>query len=388
MGCHCNAGGCQKYLQLGDADIRRHHALGKVCGDDLGLIDGRATGMVRISFGALSTLDDVDQWIRFLREELLDLAPGCSAPRAEADARQVTEAGAGCSGRLVALRVFPIKGCGPLRVKRWPIDPKTGALLLDRRWCLTRGERSRPLGAKQAPRLAAVTAGVEGLRGAAPALVLRAPGAAPLRLPLPEADAELLRRSGAELEPEELFPGREADPDEGPWDGGATRWFEAALVIPGLRLLEAAATKAGAAGESSDAHFANAAGTLLLVSRASLVELGRASGLPVGADRFRANLEADLGTAFAEEALQQGQVVRIGSSEFTGAGPCVRCQAIDVEPGTGTTAGPSLLASLATVRRPVSGSAPVFGSLLRLGGHRGGVPVVLAVGEPLELSPP
>lgn len=39
-------------------------------------------------------------------------------------------------GRVLGLKVYPVKGCGPLRVRRWPLDPATGALFLDRRWCV------------------------------------------------------------------------------------------------------------------------------------------------------------------------------------------------------------------------------------------------------------
>ncbi|CAJ1365978.1 unnamed protein product [Effrenium voratum] len=56
VGCHCNAGACQRYLNLSDADVRHFYAAGKVCGDDLGLVDGRHTGVVRLSFGLFSTL--------------------------------------------------------------------------------------------------------------------------------------------------------------------------------------------------------------------------------------------------------------------------------------------------------------------------------------------
>eukprot|EP00913_Durusdinium_trenchii_P027544 g25834.t1 len=37
-------------------------------------------------------------------------------------------------GRVRAVKIYPVKGCGPLRVNRWPLDP-SGSLFLDRRWC-------------------------------------------------------------------------------------------------------------------------------------------------------------------------------------------------------------------------------------------------------------
>ncbi|CAK0822107.1 unnamed protein product, partial [Prorocentrum cordatum] len=79
-GCHCNAGSCQAHLGLTDADLRHFYSSGKVCGDDLGIIDGRHTGVVRISFGLYSLEEDVDRWVAFLREEFLDRS-AAPAPR-------------------------------------------------------------------------------------------------------------------------------------------------------------------------------------------------------------------------------------------------------------------------------------------------------------------
>jgi molybdenum cofactor sulfurtransferase len=192
-GCLCNAGACQQYLGITDSDIRHFFAAGKVCGDNLGIIDGRPVGVVRVSFGLFSTLSDVEQWISLLQDEFLDCqidalmsttitASACEKgacppaelhepasfsvppvfavpPRMEVgppDTCHSRAASNGVPGEIVALKVYPVKGCGALQVKRWPLDASTGALLLDRRWCVAplpkhgRQQRLRPVSAKQA----------------------------------------------------------------------------------------------------------------------------------------------------------------------------------------------------------------------------------------------
>ena len=142
-GCHCNAGGCQKYLKLEDSDIRHFFASGKVCGDDRGLVDGRPTGVVRVSFGLYSTLADVSCCLDLL-SEFVDARPPhcpeavCKLPDSEMQGLTQPihpQPQPVVVGTVTALKVYPVKGCGPLRVRRWPLDGN-GNLFLDRRWCI------------------------------------------------------------------------------------------------------------------------------------------------------------------------------------------------------------------------------------------------------------
>lgn len=145
----------QRYLGLTDEDIRGFYATGKVCGDDRGVIDGRATGVVRLSFGLYSTFSDVDRWMEVLMhfvDQLPQEQPSMASMVVSDTSvpEKVTELASG-TGTISALKVYPVKGCGALEVKRWPMDG--ASLFLDRRWCLTLASRKRPVSAKQAPRL-------------------------------------------------------------------------------------------------------------------------------------------------------------------------------------------------------------------------------------------
>ena len=77
----CNPGGLQNYLNLQDWEVERNHAKGKVCGDDMDIVDGKYTGAIRISFGACSTIEEVCELAEFIQEfyvEKLSVQSGIS----------------------------------------------------------------------------------------------------------------------------------------------------------------------------------------------------------------------------------------------------------------------------------------------------------------------
>eukprot|EP00794_Sanderia_malayensis_P020704 gene20704-22739_t len=66
-GCFCNAGDCQKHLQLSAEDMLSNYEAGHVCGDSMDIIDGQPTGSIRISFGYMSTYTDARTFLDFIR---------------------------------------------------------------------------------------------------------------------------------------------------------------------------------------------------------------------------------------------------------------------------------------------------------------------------------
>ena len=49
-----------------------HPQAGHVCGDSYDLVDGHPTGSVRISFGYMSTLEDAENFVRFIEHCFVD----------------------------------------------------------------------------------------------------------------------------------------------------------------------------------------------------------------------------------------------------------------------------------------------------------------------------
>ncbi len=86
---------------------------------------------------------------------------------------------------------------------------------------------------------------------------------------------------------------------------------------------------------------------LLLLSAASLDELNARLSMPVGLDRFRANLIVDGCAAHAEDDWQR---IRIGEVTFTVAKPCSRCTVPSLDQRSGEK-HPEILRALASYRR-------------------------------------
>ena len=64
----CNPGGLQKYLDLPSDEMARVFGDGKECGDDTDIVDGKIIGVIRVSFGACSTVEEVCALVDLIRE--------------------------------------------------------------------------------------------------------------------------------------------------------------------------------------------------------------------------------------------------------------------------------------------------------------------------------
>lgn len=60
-GCFCNPGACQRHVSLSTKEIIQNYEAGYVCGGAVDLVNGKPTGAVRISFGYMSTIKDVEE---------------------------------------------------------------------------------------------------------------------------------------------------------------------------------------------------------------------------------------------------------------------------------------------------------------------------------------
>lgn len=213
-GCCCNPGGCQALLKMSEADVLRAVAAGKQCGDQFDLIDGRPTGLVRASLGKDSIWEDVEHLVAFIERTFVlgpaeraartaTAARGLGAERAPNTAVRASQAACALFGggtalsqggaapavgrveqrpefRLSAIYVHPIKSCGGMRVRRWPVDRQTGRLLCDREWGIA-GPSGVLLRSTSQPRLALLRPTLDLEAGT---LTLSAPGMADLAIPV------------------------------------------------------------------------------------------------------------------------------------------------------------------------------------------------------------
>jgi len=79
----CNAGGIASYLQVEPWQFKRAWSAGHRCGEEgIDLVNGKPTGVVRASLGAMSTNSDVDTFRDFLADAFLEQRVIVDAPRA------------------------------------------------------------------------------------------------------------------------------------------------------------------------------------------------------------------------------------------------------------------------------------------------------------------
>ncbi|KAI9810822.1 MAG: hypothetical protein M1827_006029 [Pycnora praestabilis] len=139
----CNSGGIATSLDLAPWEMRRNFSEGMRCGDDKDLIQGKPTGIIRVSLGAMSSLDDIQRFTGFIEEvyvekhELVTFAvPNLSVAEAH------------CSvGRL---QVFPIQGCPGWQIpstSHWPISER--GLAWDNEWCLVHHQTGKALNPRE-----------------------------------------------------------------------------------------------------------------------------------------------------------------------------------------------------------------------------------------------
>ncbi|MCJ1292012.1 hypothetical protein MMC34_003562 [Xylographa carneopallida] len=143
----CNPGGVASSLGLNPWDIHRNFSAGQRCGNENDIMDGKPTGMLRLSLGAMSTLEDVRTFLEFIKEFFVE--------HREVTRRMPTQFPTTPSFYVETLMIYPIKSCGGWRIPpdvSWSIKPE--GLALDREWCLVHQGSRAALSQKRYPKMA------------------------------------------------------------------------------------------------------------------------------------------------------------------------------------------------------------------------------------------
>ncbi|EFJ25003.1 hypothetical protein SELMODRAFT_173762 [Selaginella moellendorffii] len=339
-GCFCNPGACAKYLELSNKDMQANFEAGHVCWDDQDLISGRPTGAVRISFGYMSTFQDCQAFLKFVRKYFVETTYTQEAKKLRS--KDTIPAAV----RLKSIIVYPIKSCAGFSVEAWPIVES--GLLYDREWMICDTENA-PVTQKKAHNMCLITPSIDLASGK---LVVRAPNVDhTLEIPLED-------RLQHEEHGEVILCGQRAKSMS--YGAEISEWFTKAL---GLRcnLVRKGVENTRVCRWRNPEHspeggdklsFANE-GQFLLLSEASVEDLN--ARIATGAKhrlettQFRPNLVVSGGPAYEEDEWQS---LSIGDAEFPVLGGCNRCQMITIDQRTGAK-NPSMepLATLASYRR-------------------------------------
>ncbi|KAH0842412.1 hypothetical protein AYO21_10513 [Fonsecaea monophora] len=150
----CNPGGVARDLGLSTEELRQNYAQGQRCGDDNDIINGRSTGIIRLSLGAMSNMKDVATFLEFIKEFYMDR----DGPiQTETHPPVIGSTLRPQSFVVESLSVFPIKSCAAYRVPSdmlWEVGPK--GLAWDREWCLVHEGTNVALSQKRFPRMALI----------------------------------------------------------------------------------------------------------------------------------------------------------------------------------------------------------------------------------------
>ncbi|GAD98244.1 molybdenum cofactor sulfurase protein (HxB), putative [Paecilomyces variotii No. 5] len=152
-GTLCNPGGMTAQLGLGDEEMKRNFAAGQRCGDDNDIIDGKPTGALRVSLGAMTNMRDIEVLLAFIDEFYVEKVPELDVFHVPVAAMHTSES----HFYVESLCVYPIKSCGSFKVpsgQRWEI--KREGLTWDREWCLIHQGTGVALNQKRYPRMALI----------------------------------------------------------------------------------------------------------------------------------------------------------------------------------------------------------------------------------------
>lgn len=250
------------------------------------------------------------------------------------------------TGRMAALYVYPVKGCGGIRLERALLGPL--GLLHDRRWMIADAESGRFLTQRVHPELATVLPTVLPDR-----LELALPDGTALALPLDDQGTP---------RPVEVWGDRVDAVEPDPRASAAIgQWLGRAVVL--VRFPEAAERPCDPDYAQAGSRTGFADGFPLLVTTTGSLEalngtIGRRGGGAVPMSRFRPNLVVEA-AAGAEDRL--GCLEIEGGAVLDLVKRCERCAVTTIDQATGRKTGKEPLASLAVSRTDKTTGGVWFG---------------------------
>ncbi|KAL9614285.1 MAG: hypothetical protein Q9167_001241 [Letrouitia subvulpina] len=146
-GALCNPGGIASSLHLTPWEMKQNFSAGQRCGTENDVMGGNPTGMIRISLGAMSNLQDISYFVNFIKEFFVSdqRVPAMAPLTALPDSDFYVE----------MLSIYPIKSCGAWQIPpdtSWAVKPE--GLAWDREWCLVHQGSRTALSQKRYPKMA------------------------------------------------------------------------------------------------------------------------------------------------------------------------------------------------------------------------------------------
>ncbi|PAA63812.1 hypothetical protein BOX15_Mlig001940g2, partial [Macrostomum lignano] len=342
VGCFCNVGACQRYLDITDEQLLANLRAGHVCGDGVDLVDGRPTGAVRASFGYMSDESDADALVAMVTDNFVItkpmpvlLAAAASAPlmsMSRDELANLCRGGQSAASKAAAeshwphlgrIFLYPVKSCAAFEVAAsWPVDRR--GFHLDRHWMVV-NESGLCLTMKREPRLSQIRPFLDIQRRL---LILNSPISdqnAVVPMDAGHQTAALCLHSRVCGSRVRLLDCGQAAAD----------WLHSVVGYP-CRLVRQDGDRLAKTGEQA-ISLANEQ-QFLLLNEASVAHLldciGPESPLDLSqlVARFRANLVVRGCQPMSEESWTR---LSIGGRQFAAHGVCTRCDMIGIDQDTG-----------------------------------------------------
>ncbi|CAG8566047.1 15232_t:CDS:10, partial [Acaulospora morrowiae] len=182
-GTHCNPGSMARWVNISGDESMANYKAGKICSDDKDIFNNKPTGSIRISLGAMSTIEDIIIWLDFFKKYFVEETPTNYITQNKNVVQNKSQI------FLERLTLYPIKSCHGYTIPpstSWTVTSQ--GLLYDREWMLVNSETGRALSQKVYPKMALIRPIV--LRGKE-LLVITAPGQEPLHIRLNEFPNEI-----------------------------------------------------------------------------------------------------------------------------------------------------------------------------------------------------
>ncbi|KAJ2277959.1 hypothetical protein J3F81_000709 [Coemansia sp. RSA 371] len=337
-GRFCNPGAAQKWLCLSAPELMKHASLGYVCGDDHDLVDDKPVGALRVSFGAMTSIEDIDQLVKFLLYQFRDYNMSESAiSRLPIDTMEISPTALSVNAQVDKVIIYPIKSC-----HGWTVPSGTSWLVTrhglkyDRVFVLMREHSLLPMQQKQVPNMALIRPRVDIDKST---LVLDAPGHESLEISLRPEDLKLETTETQVCSTRVRAVRVRSD--------RISLWLSSVLSVSCYLACEPRLLESGANTPHNscypDKSFANKAQILMVTQESSRqVEQWIAedaapddatSRIRVGPMQYRPNIIVkSLGTDMIKPFEElKWTLVHVDGSRFAVAGPCRRCQMISID---------------------------------------------------------
>lgn len=346
----CNPGGIATSLGLEPWEMRDNFSAGHRCGSENDVLNGKPTGMVRVSLGAMSTLKDVSRFLSFVDEFFVDKETVLS--RVDSPMLDV-EAGNPRRLHVESLTVYPIKSCAGWRVPHnTPWEVRQEGLAWDREWCIVHQGTGAALSQKRYPRMALIRPELDFKAGL---LVIRQAGnstevSVPLSLDPSYFATEGLRDSNATVCGESVTARLYTS-------AAIATFLTAAVGVPCTLARFPSAPTAGSSTRHSKSHLQplsqhqNAPRPILLSNESPILTINRSSlnrlneriksqgGKAAHPAVFRANivlaedshLPPGQEQPWAEDDWASMQIGGVNGPELNFLGGCRRCQMVCVD---------------------------------------------------------